>query len=419
MSCAVHAPSAASNNGGHAVWLDPYITRPAGYRKPEPARPPTPENAKPGDKDYLSDLPELEAGPFPSGWHFGKNGDPGDGEKIKVEGKESAKGLGMHPPGGEKACSVKYQLDGCAITLEATVAISENFRAPASDVIFEVFGDGKSLWKSKPVKRGGSEKCAVDLKGVHVLELRTMCGAPTGCHAVWLDPFIIRSPGKRSLAAIEPIPDRKLAAWGTPIDPDKDCEFSSAAKTLTVTVPGTLHDLNHDSGKLNAPRVVRAVVGDFVATVKVGGDFQAGGRSTNPKGIPYNGGGILIWSDTDNFIRLERGAMRRGGRVNTIVAFEERKKGNRGAVQTDTFPAGTCYLRLERKDGRFFAAVSADGSSWRRLTPIDTVWPARLKVGLLAINSSTEPFAVRFEGFAIEGKGAGPDAPPSPARHTP
>jgi regulation of enolase protein 1 (concanavalin A-like superfamily) len=198
---------------------------------------------------------------------------------------------------------------------------------------------------------------------------------------------------------------RKLAGWGLAIDPDRDCTFAVKGKTLGVTVPGTLHDLNPDSGKLNAPRVVRAVEGDFVATVKVTGDFRPGGRSTNPRGVPYNGAGMLVWSDGDNFIRLERGAILRGGRVLTYVAFEEREGGYRGAVHNEAFAAGTCYLRLERRGSRLRGAVSTDGTRWKWLQPIDTVWPAKLKVGLAAINSSTEPFTMKFEEFNLETKG--------------
>src|SRR5439155_4393214 len=141
---------------------------------------------------------------------------------------------------------------------------------------------------------------------------------------------------------------------------------------------------NADTGKLNAPRVMQPVEGDFLVTVKVTGDFQPGGTCTNPnpKAIPYNGAGILIWSDADNFIRLERGAVLRGGKVGTFVAFEEREGGYRGAVHNQGIPAGTCYLRLERKGSRIHGAISADSSAWKRLQPIDTVWPAKLKVGL-------------------------------------
>lgn len=191
----VYAP-ATSVHGAHAVWLDPYITRPRDSRSPEtkPTAKPPPED--PGlerktEPVFLTDLPEEKPGPFPSPlWHFGKDGDSGDGSKIKVNGKEWPKALGMHPPGGETSCKVRYRLDARAVSLEATVAISEGAWSPASDVFFEVYADGQRLWKSGPINRGRTEACKVSLQGVRMLELRTKCGAPTGCHAVWLDPFV-------------------------------------------------------------------------------------------------------------------------------------------------------------------------------------------------------------------------------------
>jgi S1-C subfamily serine protease/regulation of enolase protein 1 (concanavalin A-like superfamily) len=211
----------------------------------------------------------------------------------------------------------------------------------------------------------------------------------------------------RARAAGTPEPEptgRKLAGWGLAIDPDKDCTFSPTARTLGIKVPGTIHDLNPDSRVINAPRVMREVEGDFAVTVKVTGDFRPGGRSTNPRGVPYNGAGLLVWSDSDNFIRLERAAMLRAGRVLTYVAFEEREGGYRGAVHNEVFQAGTCYLRLERKGSRILGAISSDGDRWKQLQPIDTIWPLRLKVGLTAINSSTETFSTTFEEFTLRAK---------------
>jgi regulation of enolase protein 1 (concanavalin A-like superfamily) len=207
------------------------------------------------------------------------------------------------------------------------------------------------------------------------------------------------------LPAREPT-GRKLDGWGLAIDTGKDCEFAPQEKTLAIRVPGSWHDLNPDSGKLNAPRVVREVEGDFLIKVKVEGEFKPGGKSTNPRSVPYNGAGIIIWSDSDNFIRLERGSLLRNKKIGATVAFEEREGGYRGAVHNITSQQGPVYLRLERKGSRIFGAVSFDDSTWRALKPIDTVWPAKLKVGLSAINSSSQPFAVQFTDYSLESKGA-------------
>ncbi len=125
----------------------------------------------------------------------------------------------------------------------------------------------------------------------------------------FLGSLAIGAEKKRAAGTPEPEPTgREVAGWGLAIDTGKDCEISPQDKTLSIKVPGTWHDLNPDTGKLNAPRVVREVEGDFVIKAKVEGEFKPSGKSTNPKGVPYNGAGIIIWSDSDNFIRLERGA---------------------------------------------------------------------------------------------------------------
>ncbi len=212
--------------------------------------------------------------------------------------------------------------------------------------------------------------------------------------------------GKTRVDIAPPEPrGRELASWGRVIDPDQDCEFRPDDKTLSVKVPGTLHDLHPDLGKFNAPRIMKAIEGNFVLNVKVTGDFQPGGTSTNPRGIPYNGAGILIWIDEANFIRLERAAVLRNGRVTTYVGFEERTGGKRGVVNSVAFPAGTCYLRLERKGKGITGAISSDGSTWKELKTIETTWPEKLQVGVAAINSSSESFTLKFEEFRVKENG--------------
>ncbi len=210
-----------------------------------------------------------------------------------------------------------------------------------------------------------------------------------------------------------PEPDPKgteLKDWGLAIDPDKDCKFTPGDKGIAFEVPGTLHDLFFDGGPTNAPRVLREVEGDFVMTVKVAGEFKPGPKSTNPKSAPYHGAGILLWSDSDNNIRFERLAFLKQGKIVTGVAFQEREGGYNGALHNETFKAGDCYLRLERKGSRIFGAISSDGTAWKQLKPIDTVWPAKLKVGLTAVTTSSEPFSVKFEEFDLKTKNAAKDS---------
>jgi regulation of enolase protein 1 (concanavalin A-like superfamily) len=196
----------------------------------------------------------------------------------------------------------------------------------------------------------------------------------------------------------------ELPGWGEAIDPDKDCQITDDKGSLRLSVPGTRHDLVGTIGRMNAPRVMREVEGDFVVTVKVAGDFRAGGKSTNPKGVPFNGAGILVWSDVDNFIRLERAAVTRGGKIKTSVSFEEFEGGTNGASHSEAMMGGDCWVRMERKGSRIHGSISFDGKTWKELNPIQTVWPDKLKIGLVAVNSSSLPFSVTFEQFELKGK---------------
>jgi regulation of enolase protein 1 (concanavalin A-like superfamily) len=202
-----------------------------------------------------------------------------------------------------------------------------------------------------------------------------------------------------------------LGSWGDLIDPDNDCKVQDQGGALLVEIPGTLHDLNADIDKFNAPRVVREVTGDFSVTVKVAGQFQPGPQSTKPRTFPYNGVGIFVWQDSDNYIFLGRAAMlRNNNKVSAMAAFEEREWGARAAVNNRGIDTGDVFLRLERRGNRILGYTSKDGASWTRLDPMETTYPGTLKVGLYAVNTSSSPLAVRFEQFSL-GKPGGAVAP--------
>jgi regulation of enolase protein 1 (concanavalin A-like superfamily) len=222
----------------------------------------------------------------------------------------------------------------------------------------------------------------------------------------FLDSLALGEAKVRANGTPEPEPaGTELAGWGLAIDPDKDSKFTPGSGSLTIDLPGAWHDLaGPPLRKFNAPRAMREVDGDFAMTVKISGDFKPGPKSTSPRSVPYLAGGILIWSDSDNYIRLERAAMRRGDRIIPHVAFLELEGGYSGAVHNELFKEGDCFLRMERKGNQIFGAVSNDGAHWKPLKPIDTVWPNKLKVGLMAISTSGEPFSVKFDQFDLKAR---------------
>jgi len=195
---------------------------------------------------------------------------------------------------------------------------------------------------------------------------------------------------------------REIAGWGLAIDPDGDCQMNGERTTLTITVPPTLHDLNANIGKYNAPRVVRDVEGDFEVEVRVEGDFRPGSICNRAGGFPFVGGGIVICDGGDNFIRLERGVVYDQGSFSPFAIFEQHIAGRGVVDHNGPLTTGTTYLRLARRGGTMRGFTSSDGRYWSELEPIRGVRTAKLHVGLDAINSGNAPFTVRFEQFSFK-----------------
>jgi hypothetical protein len=165
----------------HGVWGDARLQRTNVERKADT------------DKLFLAQMNELEVKLGP--WRFGK-GDQGNPQAnyVELKGMKSPMGLGMHPPpNGVPAC-VKYRLRKQGKALRTSVGICDGGK-PASPVFFQVFGDGKLLWESKPEpSHGATQSCDVIIENVDLLELRVHCpGNNHGAHAAWFEPHILLS----------------------------------------------------------------------------------------------------------------------------------------------------------------------------------------------------------------------------------
>lgn len=197
----------------------------------------------------------------------------------------------------------------------------------------------------------------------------------------------------------------KTNLQGDVIDPDGDCEIRIEDGAIAIEVPGTHHDLNASIGKFNAPRVLREVNGDFEARVKVTGDFQPEEPTTRDGAFPYHGAGLVVWVDQDRHCRVERGAVFRNGQIGAFLLFERREAGDRTVNENGALSKGDVYLKITRKGSRVTAASSKDGVVWTRSRPVVVDWPARVKVGLEAVNSAFSPLSVRFEEFSLDEQG--------------
>ena len=130
-----------------------------------------------------------------------------------------------------------------------------------------------------------------------------------------IPPFPRFADHREQAAEGSPTPEPKgvpLLTWGEASPPAPDSEITGDKDRVRIKILGTRKE---PESILNSPRVMREIEGDFVVTVKVVGEFPAGGKSINPKTVPFNGAGILVWSDPDNYIRLERAAITRRGQA--------------------------------------------------------------------------------------------------------
>jgi regulation of enolase protein 1 (concanavalin A-like superfamily) len=213
-------------------------------------------------------------------------------------------------------------------------------------------------------------------------------------------------------ALAAPVREAPKSVWGTFEDPDKDCEFKEEKGVLTISVLGKDHDLGIERGKMNAPRAMQPVDGDFTVQVKVAGKFDPR-QMTNMERLAYHGAGFFIRQDDNNYIRLDRATFW-DGMVNRVYGnFELRVNGQIerfGAA--DDLPldnAKDTWLKIERKGTEFTAYVSQEPGKWQALGGKTMAAPKRVHVGVAAINSSLESFTPRFSEFELK--------TPAPARN--
>ena len=221
-------------------------------------------------------------------------------------------------------------------------------------------------------------------------------------------------------------PVEVLAEGSHVIDPDGDCRvlLDRAENRATIFVPGAAHLLSADIGRMNAPRILRDIRGEFEVRVKVTGAGHPGGRGTTTQYAPYHGAGLLLWQDPENYVRLEIAADIRKGKVTPYANFELRQAGLLATSRGLKIEDGTTDLRLRRRGDEIHGAFSLDGDHWTPFPPMVAKFEDRLEIGVVAVSSSSKPMTAGFEGFrVIGGAGAeardGADGPPTPAPVSP
>jgi regulation of enolase protein 1 (concanavalin A-like superfamily) len=220
-----------------------------------------------------------------------------------------------------------------------------------------------------------------------------------------------------------------VKGWGEVTDPDGDCKVTSNGGKVTIEMPGGYHDLwpeKDKMGKVNAPRILQDVEGDFVVTVKITGAIKPQKGTMVPKlasGGPFQSGCLIIWQDKDSFLRFDRSGVYSSTKDKNMAffylqAFKDAKRvtDKESNKAINIFKEGQLdedgYLRLERKDGKVYPSYSQDGGKTWLALPLPSVTidlPQKVKIGVGAVNNTTKAFSVQFQDFEVKkvAKGGG------------
>jgi len=163
---------------------------PAPPPKPKPVPKPEPK-PKPAPA-YLSSMQPFEKR-LQMGWF-----EVGSVWKVPINhgGRRGERSIFLHAqPDGFSA--VKYRFAPDFDYFESGVfvpKVKEEQGNPATPLIFEVWGDGRLLWRSQPVATMNQmQACRVGVKGVTTLELRVVCpGRDNWAVAVWFEPCVLK-----------------------------------------------------------------------------------------------------------------------------------------------------------------------------------------------------------------------------------
>ncbi|MBN1889159.1 MAG: DUF1349 domain-containing protein, partial [Thermoflexales bacterium] len=180
----------------------------------------------------------------------------------------------------------------------------------------------------------------------------------------YLEPAAVAEPGEPAFEVNFSFPLDPAWSWR---DPMGDCSYR-VQDGLEIHVPNGrgLWGIN-----LSAPRLLRSVTGDW--------SVQVASSSVSPE-QPATGG-LLVWKDDKNFMRLDRGKIGR-----REIAFLGCQGGQdilvgRGCLSFQE----RVWLRLERRGEELRAFCSADGRQWFTAGHVNFPAEDPLQVGMYVI----------------------------------
>ena len=190
----------------------------------------------------------------------------------------------------------------------------------------------------------------------------------------------------------------KFEASGLPADwqkidtnKEKAADFDTTGGVLKLKIPGGTDLFGENQ---NAPRLLKAISGDFEIETKVKFSPESG----------YQGAGILVFNNEKNFLRLERGFGGIDG-GESGVRLDKSVNGDYSAVSgTEQNPteSGEVELKLVRKGKEFIAFMRENiDSEWKEIGAFESDYPDTVQVGIIGI-STTDDITAEFAYIRIK-----------------
>ena len=187
---------------------------------------------------------------------------------------------------------------------------------------------------------------------------------------------------------------------------------------LTITIPGSHHDLNPQTSfasNMSAPRLLSKAGDNFTVEVAIDALDHPKPDSSSSQGtsrFSYVGAGLLGWIDDKNFVRFERAV--NGDSDNVFIQIEAFVDGKVILTRSESCDDEPIHLRIDRK-GRVFSFLrSTDGTEWKQVTLVQIPLQGEMQCGVMAVNATSNEFAPVFRSLKIHSAGdsATPQANP-------
>lgn len=119
-----------------------------------------------------------------------------NGRQVKIDGRDQLHSIFLHPKArGPALASYRLNRQWSELRGEACIPRMGDERGRIeSPVVFEILGDKKVLWTSKPIQEFDQRQAfQVEIEKAEMLHLRVKCpGKPSYARAVWIEPVLVR-----------------------------------------------------------------------------------------------------------------------------------------------------------------------------------------------------------------------------------